>query len=208
MVFYFRCTNVATFNQLSDPGATKGLCVHLNAPSAYHLNSALLFKSHSYTIGWTPRRCDLITLRSGRLMSPGSMPLLLWTDDTLCVGPCYLLCVARQRIIWWGAGIYKWRRRLLDHSDGMEKKGNAKADKWREPQSGFLVIAVVVVSLVSLLALSAVRVRFIEIRLYGGMAHSKKKTKLKNMTNVYFAVQAVSDNLHNTKSHATILIII
>lgn len=61
------------------------------------------------------------------------------------------------------------KRELLDQ---MKKKRHAE-DKCSESQRGFLVRAAVVASLVSVQALSAVRSRFTEIKLYRKIAQNK-----------------------------------
>lgn len=68
-------------------------------------------------------------------MSPGSTPLLLWTDDTLCDGVRDLLRRRpKDHLVEYrhtgqrrSQSVYKSRKNgPLDHSDGMERKGNAK----------------------------------------------------------------------------------
>lgn len=97
------------------------------------------------------------------LMSPGSKPLLLWTDDTLCVG---LRCSLRHSPkgyameMWLCVAVAASRREcrhtqcsrlraftsqdkkrekkgLLDHSDGMGKRGNAKSREMRKGTKWF-----------------------------------------------------------------------
>lgn len=88
----------------------------------------------------------MITLRSGRLMSPGSVPLLLWTDYTLCVGVrCSPCCWPKDHLLeMWphdrseahtaqrSQCIYESRKKgCLTFQTEWKGKGIAKAEKLR-----------------------------------------------------------------------------
>lgn len=131
--------------------------VYLYMPSTYHLNTVLFYKLHLQTVGLTPWRCDLITVLPDNLevwqadvsRQYAIAPLDRWHTvhwSSLLAVPLAKRSSGRDVAMCYSGGKHTrsadtysaavsehlWelllkKKRLHGHSDGMEKKGNAKA---------------------------------------------------------------------------------